>query len=53
MQKENAAAEEGMQKLRDDVKQEEERTFSVGQSREEQDGRCRNGSITSGVAGRR
>ena len=26
--------------------------FSVGQSREEQDGRCRNGSRTSGVAGR-
>ena len=39
LQKENVAAEEEMRKLRDDVKQKEECIlFSVGQSREEQDG---------------
>ena len=52
-QKENAAAEEEVQGLRDEVKQKEERILFLSVMVEKKDGGCRHGSRTSGVAGRR
>ena len=54
MQKENAAAEEEVRKLRDEVKQKEERIpFLSDKVEKNKMGDARHGSRTSGVAGRR
>ena len=54
MQKENFAAEEEIRKLREDVKQEEERIFLLSDKVERNKmADAENGSRTSGLAGRR
>ena len=53
MQKEKAATEDEMRKLRDDVKQKEERILFCRIRSRNKDGRCRHGSRTSRVVGRR